>query len=239
MTSSSSLPEGYATLAVLERGAPNYNAWLGKRLGAHLGQRVLEVGAGIGTITREILPGRELVIALEAERAYADRLVEVFHSEPRVRVLHSRVEETDWAGLANERLDSVVLSNVLEHIEDDAAAIRDFRTALQPGGTIVILVPALPALFGTLDEAVGHHRRYMPASLRRVIDKNGFHVERLEWMNLLGIPGWLLNGRVLRRRLIPAGQLRVYDRIAPLLARVESIFRLPLGMSLLAVARAV
>jgi SAM-dependent methyltransferase len=239
MASSSSLPEGFATLAVIERGAPNYNAWLGRRLGAHLGQRVLEVGAGIGTITREILPGRELVIALEAEPSYADLLIQAFRGEPRVRVLQSRVEETDWVGLANDRLDSVVLSNVLEHIKDDATAIRNFRTALHPGGTLVILVPALPALFGTLDEAVGHYRRYMPSSLRSVIDMNGFHVERLEWLNLLGIPGWLFNGRLLRRRLIPAGQLRVYDRIAPLLARVESMFRLPLGMSLLAVARAV
>jgi SAM-dependent methyltransferase len=239
MAPSSSIPEGYATLEVIERAAPNYNAWLGKRLRAHLGKRVLEVGAGIGTITREILPGCELVIALEAEQLYAARLDEAFQGNPRVRTLHSRVEETDWAGLSNERLDSVLLSNVLEHIEDDASALRNFRTALPRGGTIVILVPALPVLFGTLDEAVGHYRRYMPTSLRQVIEENGFCLEHLEWMNLLGIPGWLLNGRVLRRRIIPVGQLRVYDRVAPLLARLESMVRLPLGMSLLAVARAV
>jgi SAM-dependent methyltransferase len=236
---SSSVPEGYATLAVIEGAAPNYNAWLGKRLRSHLGKRVLEVGAGIGTITREILPNCELVIALEAEELYATRLDEAFRDDPRVRTLHSKVEDTDWAGLATEGLDSVLLSNVLEHIEDDASALRNFRTALPRDGTLVILVPALPFLFGTLDKAVGHHRRYMPASLRRVIEENGFRIERLEWMNVLGIPGWLLNGRILRRRVIPAGQLRAYDRMAPLLARMESMIRLPLGMSLLAVARAV
>src|SRR5450631_1291010 len=170
MASSNSIPEGYATLSVIEHGAPNYNAWLGKRLRAHLGKRVLEVGAGIGTITREILPDRELVIALEAEELYAGHLDKAFRGNPRVRTLHSRVEETNWAQLATERLDSVLLSNVLEHIEDDAAAVRDFRRALPPGGNIVILVPALPFLFGTLDTAVGHHRRYMPASLHRVIE---------------------------------------------------------------------
>ena len=239
MATTDSVPEGYATLAVIERGAPNYNAWLGKRLRAHLGKRVLEVGAGIGTITREILPERELVIALEAEELYARRLDETFRGDCRVRTLHSSVEETDWGQLAAERLDSVLLSNVLEHISDDAAALRNFRKVLPQGGHIVILVPALPFLFGTLDSAVGHHRRYMPTPLRRLIEENGFEVEHLEWMNLLGIPGWLLNGRVLRRRVIPAGQLRVYDRIMPLLARVESMVRLPLGMSLLAVARAI
>ncbi len=239
MEPTTSIPEGYATLAVIERGAPNYNAWLGKRLRAHLGRRVLEVGAGIGTITREILPGRELVIALEAEEAYSAQLVESFRDEPRVRTLRVSVETTDWAGLATERLDSIVLSNVLEHIEDDAEAIRNFRSVLPAGGILVILAPAIPGLFGTLDEAVGHYRRYMPFSLRTVIEENGFRVESLEWMNLLGIPGWFLNGRVLRRRVIPAGQLRLYDYVAPLLARVESMFRLPIGMSLLAVARAV
>ncbi len=224
---------------VIERGAPNYNAWLGRKLRVHLGRRVLEVGAGIGTITREILPGRELVIALEAEEAYANQLRDTFKDEPRVRTLHATVEVTDWSGLARERLDSILLSNVLEHIEDDNAAMRDFRTALPTGGIIVVFVPALPVLYGSLDEAVGHHRRYMPRSLRSVIEGNGFCVQRIEWMNLLGIPGWLVNGRLLHRRVIPAGQLRVYDWIAPLLARGESMFRLPLGMSLLAVARAV
>ncbi len=239
MPSSRTNPEGYATLVVMERGAPNYNAWLGRRLRGYLGKRILEVGAGIGTITREIVHGCELLIALEADEVYAARLIERFQDEPRVRTLHSKVEDTDWAALAQERIDSVVLSNVLEHIEDDASAIFNFRKALQAGGTMVVLVPALPPLFGSLDEAVGHHRRYMPASLRSVIEGNGFRIERLEWMNFLGIPGWFINGRVLQRRLIPAGQLKVYDRLAPLVARIESAFRLPLGLSLLAVARAV
>jgi len=233
------MPEGYETLAVIDRGAPNYNAWLGRRLRTHLGRRVLEVGAGIGTMTREILPGREMVIALEAEPAYAAQLSEVFQNEPRVRILNVSVEGTDWAELATERLDSVVLSNVLEHIDDDAAAIRNFRAVLKVGGSLVVLVPGLPFLFGTLDEAVGHHRRYLPSSLRTVIEENGFHVDRLEWMNLVGVAGWFMNSRLLRRRLIPLGQLRVYDRIAPMLARIETMFRLPIGLSLLAVAHAV
>jgi len=239
MAPADSVPEGYATLAVMERAAPHYNEWLGKRLRAHLGRRVLEVGAGIGTITRQILPGRELIIALEAEAAYARQLLGTFADNPRVRVLDSSVERTNWGELANERLDSILLSNVLEHIEDDAAAIRNFRAVLPIGGTIVILVPALPCLFGSLDEAVGHYRRYLPESLREVIQGNGFRIARLEWMNLLGIPGWFLNGRLLRRRVIPANQLRVYDSFAPIMAQVESLFRLPIGLSLLVVAHAV
>ena len=231
------LHEGYNTLLRMD-GAPNYNAWLGRRIRAHLGRRVLEVGAGIGTITREIEAGRELVIALEVDSFYVDRLKNRFRGKPHVRPYLSDVALADWEALRAERLDSILLSNVLEHVEDDAGAVRRFRQVLPPGGVLVVLVPALPALYGTLDEAVGHFRRYTPGTLRAVLEGNGFAVETLAWMNLLGIPGWFVNGRLLRRRAVPPLQLRLYDRVAPLLARMEERVRLPAGMSLFAVARA-
>jgi SAM-dependent methyltransferase len=229
--------EGYNTLIQMDQ-APRYNAWLGTRLRPHLGRRVLEIGAGIGTITRQIADGRELVIALEADGFYVQRLQNLFRGSPVVRPLHAPVESTDWEALSREGLDTVMLSNVLEHIEDDAGAVRRFRSVLPRGGRLVILVPALQALYGSIDEAIGHHRRYDPTSLRRVIEANGFEVERLEWLNLFGIPGWYINSRLLRRRAVPGMQVRLYDRLAPLLARAEAAFRLPIGMSLLAVARA-
>ena len=199
---------------------------------------MLEVGAGIGTITREIAPGRELVIALEADGFYVQRLRNLFRDSPVVRAVHSPVETTDWISLRQDRLDTVLLSNVLEHIENDVAAVRRFRSILPEGGRLVILVPALPALYGEIDVAIGHYRRYKPSTLRTVIESNGFRVESIQWLNLLGIPGWFLNSKVLRRRSVPPLQVRLYDRLAPLLAQMESIFPLPIGMSLLAVARA-
>jgi SAM-dependent methyltransferase len=229
--------EGYTTLERLD-GATHYNAWLGQRFREHLGRRVLEVGAGIGTITRELEPAVELLIALEVDSFYVERLHNMFRGKPHVRPYLSDVTLTDWESLREEHLDTIVLSNVLEHIPDDAAAVRRFRQILEPGGRLLVLVPALPQLFGAIDEAVGHHRRYTQEALRAVLEENGFAVERLEWMNLAGIPGWFLNSRVLRRRSVPRFQLKVYDRLAPLLARAESHVRLPVGMSLFAVARA-
>lgn len=229
--------EGFTTLERMN-GAVHYNAWLGRKFRPHLGARVLEVGAGLGTITEQLAPGRELCIALEVEPFYVERLRARFKDTPQVRPHLSGVELADWQALARERIDTVVLSNVLEHIEDDAAAVRNFRHVLPQGGKLLILVPALPALFGSLDEAVGHHRRYTPEALRTVLSANGFVVESLEWMNLLGIPGWYVNGKLFRRRAVPALQLKLYDRLAPALGRLESKFRLPIGMSLFAVARA-
>jgi SAM-dependent methyltransferase len=234
---SDNVHEGYNTLERLE-GAPHYNAWLGSKVRPHLGRRVLEVGAGIGTITRQIQQGRDKVIALEADPYYAQRLSNLFRGSPLVTPLHVTVEETNWAALAEEQLDTVLLSNVLEHIQDDADAARRFRSVLPRHGRLVLLVPALPALYGSLDEAVGHYRRYTPETLRAAIEPAGFRLEHLEWLNLVGIAGWFLNGKVLRRRVLPQLQLKIYDRVAPVLARAEAIWKLPVGLSLLAVARA-
>jgi SAM-dependent methyltransferase len=229
--------EGYSTLAKLEARAPNYNAWLGERFKAFAGQRILEIGAGIGTITAHLAAGRQKVIALEVDPFYVRRLQNRFRGQPQVEPHLSDIAVADWQTLRDEHIDTVVMSNVLEHLPDDAQAVQLFARILQAQGRLLIFVPALPALFGSLDEAVGHHRRYTAASLRAVLEHNGFEVEHLEWMNLLGIPGWLLNGMVLRRRVLPALQLRIYDRMAPALASLESRVRLPIGLSLFCVAK--
>lgn len=229
--------DGYNTLAHLEAGAPNYNAWLGDTFAKWAGRRVLEIGAGIGTITSHLAPGRELVTALEVDDFYVRRLRNRFRGQKQVEPYHSDVALADWQALRSRRFDTIVLSNVLEHIPDDAGAVQTFAKILAPGGRLILYVPALPALFGSIDEAVGHHRRYTPHALREVLEPNGFDVEHLQWMNLVGIPGWFVNGRVLKRRVLPPLQLRLYDQVAPWLAKAEAHVRLPVGMSLLCVAQ--
>jgi hypothetical protein len=107
---------------------------------------------------------------------------------------------------------------------------------LEPGGRLVLLVPALRSLFGSLDRALDHFRRYDRGELLAKLDRAGFSVERQFFFNLLGVPGWYLNSRVLKRTSFPPVQLTLYDRLVPLF-RLESRFRLPIGMSLIAVAR--
>jgi len=229
--------EGYNTLARME-SASHYNAWLGAQFRPWLGQRVLEVGAGIGTMTAQLAPGRELLVALEMDAFYVERLRNRFRGHPHVRPVLSGVEQADWARLRGEGFDSVVMSNVLEHIEDDVGALRNLRSALPEGGRLLLFVPALQAVFGGLDEAVGHHRRYEAPQLRAAMESGGFEVEQLRWMNLLGIPGWYLNSRLLGRRAMPPLQLRLFDAVAPWLAAAESRVQLPIGLGLFAVGRA-
>jgi SAM-dependent methyltransferase len=212
--------------------APRYNRWMFDRLRPWVGRRVLEIGAGIGNMSA-FLVDRERVVLTDTERYYLDRLRERFARRPHVSVAELRLPAVS-PGLVAERLDTVVCLNVLEHIEDDRASLRAMHRLLQPGGRLVLLVPSLRALYGTLDEALGHFRRYVPAELSEKLQAAGFRLRHLEYFNLAGVPGWWVAGRVLRRRLIPTGALRWYEALVPLF-RLERLLPWRIGQSLIAI----
>lgn len=220
--------------ATLERmaTAPRYNRWMYDRLRPWVGRRVLEIGAGIGNMS-EFLVDRDRVVLTDTEPYYLDRLRARYAEHPHVTVAELRLPATN-PRLAAERLDTVVCLNVLEHIEDDRGSLVAMRDLLAPGGRLILLVPSLRALYGTLDEALGHFRRYAPRELAAKLAAAGFRVPHLEYFNLAGVPGWWFTGRVLRRRLIPQGALRWYDALVPLF-RLERLLPWRIGQSLIAI----
>ncbi len=223
--------------ATLERlaAAPNYNRWMFDRLRPWIGQRVLEVGSGIGNLSA-FLHDRERVVLTDTEPWYLDRLRERFRAYGNVEVARLYLPVMDGA-LAAERFDTVICLNVLEHVENDRASLAVLRRLLTPGGRLVLLVPALRALYGTLDHALGHHRRYGRAELVAKLRDAGLSPRHVEYFNLAGIPGWWLAGRVLRRSLIPTASLRWYDALVPLF-RLERLLPWRIGQSLIAIGEA-
>src|SRR5919108_1240892 len=134
-------------------------------------------------------------------------------------------------------VDSAVAINVLEHLEDDVGSLRDLRGVVVPGGTVVLLVPGYPALYGEFDRAVGHLRRYTPATLRRAVEAAGLRVEVLRPVNLLGGLAWWAAVRVGGRSRPTPTLVKLYDRlVVPLVRRLERRFRPPFGQSVLCVA---
>ncbi len=226
---------GAVTLRRMARLA-KYNRWLHDQFDAFLGQRVLEVGAGVGNQTRYFIE-RERVVASDIEPHYTRELTSNFGRRSNVRLASFRFPLTpaDKEDLANEKLDSIVCLNVLEHIEDDRNALMDFASLLAPEGRLVLLVPAMPSLYGTLDVNLNHFRRYDRELLRRLLDETGFKVDSLRYLNRPGVFGWWLNSRLLKRTALPRGQLAAFRWIMPLL-RLEQNRPPSFGMSLLALA---
>jgi SAM-dependent methyltransferase len=179
------------------------------------------------------LADRECVVLTDTNDGYLERLRARFAGQPQVRVVALRLPATNGEVQA-ERLDTIICLNVLEHVRDDELSLATMFQLLQPGGRLVLLVPSLPAIYGTLDRALGHFRRYTPSELRQKYAAAGFRMRHLEYFNMAGIPGWWFTGRVLRRELIPTGSLRWYDALVPLF-RLERFLPWRLGQSLIAV----
>lgn len=214
-----------------------YNRWLHDQFDAFLGRRVLEVGSGVGNQTRYFVE-RERVIASDIEPHYVKELQATVGQRSNVRVASFEFPLADAArqDLASERIDSIVCMNVLEHIEKDRETLLDFAKVLPEGGHLVLLVPAMPSIYGTLDKHLNHFRRYDREPLRQLLTEAGFEVESLRYLNQPGVFGWWLNSRVLKRRVIPRAQVGAVRWLMPWL-RSEARRSPNFGMSLLALAR--
>jgi len=212
-----------------------YNAWMFDRIRAWIGSRVLEIGSGIGNLSA-FLVDRERLVLTDTREEYLARLRTRFANHSNISVVHLYLPHDDRA-VAGQRFDTIICLNVLEHVEDDITSLAAVRKPLEPKGRLVLLVPALPALYGSIDRALGHHRRYTRADLIAKLERAGFRLVHIEYFNLAGIPGWWWAGRVLQRQTIPAGSLKLYDTLVPLF-RLERLIPWRVGQSLIAVGEA-
>jgi glycosyltransferase involved in cell wall biosynthesis len=224
---------GSQILASLEK-ARRFNLWMGRTLAPYVGGRVLEIGAGIGTLTSQFIP-REFYLASDINPSYLSYLRSYSVGKPYLRVRHIDAGiPSDFAGL-EEKFDTVLMINVLEHVPHEQETLENIRSSLMPGGRAVILVPQHPALYGTLDRALDHRERYTRESLQQGLERAGFRVEQIFDFNRFSVPGWWLNGKVMQRKTFSRVQLKVLQMLMPVLRRLDGI--LPWGgLSLIAVA---
>lgn len=225
----------YGSHILIDLGrARRFNIWMANVLRPYIGNRVLELGAGIGTLTGQFIP-REMYVASDINPNYLRYLHSYSFGKPYLRALRIDAgDPVDFEGL-EEQFDTALLINVLEHLPDEQQALNNLWSALAPGGRAIVLVPQHPALYGTLDEALQHCKRYTKTDLREALELSGFQVETIFDFNRISVPGWLLNGKLLRRRKFSRVQLKVLDMALPFLRRVDRIWPWG-GISLVAVA---
>jgi SAM-dependent methyltransferase len=223
---------GSHILVSLER-ARRFNLWMGSMLRPYVGERVLEVGAGIGNLTSQFIP-RELYMASDINPHYLEYLRSYGFGKPYLRVRRLDLgQPDDFLGL-EQQFDTALIINVLEHVPDKHTALRSLWSVLQPGGRVIVLVPQHPGLYGTLDAALEHRERYTREGLQRSLTQAGFRVDRIFDFNRVSVPGWWVAGRALRRKTFSRVPLKALEVAMPVLRRVDRLWPWS-GLSLIAV----
>ena len=223
------------TLGLEDLGAAvRYRRYQFELIEPHLGDSVLEVGAGLGDFAAQ-LTGRKRLVVADSDPFCQWSLRARLGSRPEVEV-----QALDLLGevRVDPPVDSVVAINLLEHIREDVRALKVMASTVVPGGNVVLLVPGYPSLYGEFDRAVGHVRRYTPRTLRRAVEAAGLQVTTLKPVNLLGGMAWWVAVRMGGRARPTPAIVRLYDRlVVPLVRASERRFDPPFGQSVLCVAR--
>ena len=221
---------------ILERlnRAPRFTRWMADVVRPYVGDRVLEIGAGTGNMSVHLMP-RSVYWATDVNPHYLEYLETLCPTRPYMRIGYTDAMNPD-SFPAGPNFDTVVCLNVIEHIQDDVGALRNILNVLDDGGRALILVPYGPKLFGSLDEVLGHCRRYTERQLVEVAQRAGFCVERVLRFNRAGVPAWWLNGRILRRKTFGLGQIALLNFLTPILRFLDSWLPLP-PLSLIAILR--
>ena len=234
----SDVVEGAILEETLERMSRlrHLNRRIAKTIRPWLGRRIVEVGCGHGNLTEYLLEAAD-VVATDLDDVALQRTRATMSGYDNLEIHRWDMLDPLPPILPGPPVDSIVCLNVLEHIDDENGALVNARRILEASqGRLILLVPAHPTLYGPIDERLGHHRRYTRKTLRAALTRAGFRIESLQWLNMLGIPGWWLNARVLKRDRLPAFQMAAYNLLSRIALPIESWIGPPVGLSLVAIA---
>jgi glycosyltransferase involved in cell wall biosynthesis len=204
------------------QNARRFNKWMADTLRPWVGDRVLEIGAGIGTLTGQFIP-RDLYVASDINPHYLRYLKSYAMGKPYLHVAKVDAGRSEDFSTFTGAFDTVLMINVLEHVPDEQLALHNVHAGLAPGGRAVILVPQHPGLYNSLDVALEHRERYTAEGLRASLERAGFQVEKIFDFNRTAVPGWWFNGKVLRRKHFTPVQLKVLELLMPFIRRLDRV----------------
>jgi len=232
-------PIGSSTLQVIAK-ADRFNQWMYSEFKSVLKGEILEAGSGIGNISSLVIGDGMSITLSDNNIDYCDWLREKFKGASNLKnVLHIDLAHPDFQNTyftLKERFDSIFLLNVLEHLEDDHAAIANCNYMMKPEGNLVVLVPAYRWLYCSLDKELGHYRRYTQKTLRTVLENERFTTKKIRHFNCLGIFGWFLSGKIFQSKKLGDGEMGFFNRIVPIARLMDKITFKKIGLSVIITA---
>jgi SAM-dependent methyltransferase len=221
--------------------ARNYHRWILKIFEPYLGMRLVEVGAGAGSFSELLLERsfESLALVEPSSNMYPllKKHIETFQREDRITSFNALFREVAASIKAEQRPDSIIYINVMEHIADDIGELRAIYETLGEGGRVFIFVPALQWLYSAFDELVNHQRRYTKPELEDKCEAAGFRIIKSNYFDIAGIFPWLVKYRLLKSETMEPGAVELYDRLVVPLARIaENLIPPPTGKNVILIA---
>lgn len=218
----------------------NYNDWIFRLFKDYVGDHVVDIGSGYGTFINYI-NGHKQVISIEPSTEGYEYMKEAFKDNNNISLINGDFNDKSVLdGLSGKDIDTVICLNVLEHIENDKKTISNINKCLKKGGKFILYVPALSIIYGTLDEALGHYRRYDKGTLEELLKSHGFRIIKSRYVNFIGAFSWFLYSRIKKSRIPAEKRILFYDKyIVPVVSVIESFISPPFGQSLLIICEAI
>ena len=221
-------------LEVLMR-TPNYYAWIMEIFSAFVTGHVIEYGAGAGTVSERLIPLAERLTLVEPSANLVDKLLTRFAAYPKVEII-GKTLESHIVGVRANAADTVVMINVLEHIQDDQEALSQLLRILKPGGHLLIFVPALQMLMSKLDILHGHFRRYHKSDLTAKVASAGATIKVCRYFDLAGVLPWLILNKWGGSTTFNPRLIQINDKAVVPISRIIERVPPPFGKNLILVA---
>jgi len=215
-------------------GTPQYVQWLTRLLRPHLGDRVLEVGAGIGNLAGRMMGKRQIYVAGEKDPLYLHALRNRFLRTPNVQVRSLDPEIPAACDALPGTFDTAIAASVLEYSSDPGAIVKNLASKLAPGGRLLIIVPSHKSLFCNLDRTIGHKQRFDTGELGRLMIDAGLEVTSIRGFNSMGFLVWAINGKLFGSKRLNRFTLKMFDKTVWFWRRIDPLLPWP-GLTLFAV----
>lgn len=230
--------EGLNTLNAIAQ-THQFNKWMYQSIQPYLTGEILEIGSGIGNITQYVLDDKFSITASDIRESYCNILQERFQENPflaevrTVDIVHPDFEN-EYKDMLN-KFDSIFALNAIEHIEDHNLAVANCSKLLKANGRLIILVPAFQQLYNSFDRELHHFRRYTKSSLEQLLTQAKFRIEKTKYFNAAGIFGWWFSGRLFKNKILPPGQLSLFNKLVPLFKIADELVMKKVGLSVISV----